>query len=107
MGLLPKRLFSRMVGRLVNLPLPQPLGRLSVAWFARFYGIDLAEAERPMSSYRTIGEFFTRRLKPGIRPIGDGVLHPADALITAAGRVEAQTLIQAKGKTYTVSGSAL
>jgi phosphatidylserine decarboxylase len=104
MGLLPKRAFSRLVGGLVNLPLPQPLGRKSIESFAKFYDIDTAAAERPLSEYRTIGEFFTRRLKPGLRPIGPGVVHPADALITQAGLVDAGTLIQAKGKTYTVSG---
>jgi phosphatidylserine decarboxylase len=104
MRLVPKIALSRLVGVLVNIPLPQPLGRKSVEWFASAYDIDAQEAELPLSSYRTVGAFFTRRLKPGARPIGDGVVHPADALITQAGRVDAQTLLQAKGKTYTVSG---
>src|ERR1041385_6232226 len=100
MRLVPKRALSRTVGLLAHARLPGPLGRWSAAWFARRYAIDMSDAERPLGSYGTIGELFTRRLKPGARPIGAGVVHPADALVTEAGRVEAQTLIQAKGMTY-------
>lgn len=98
----PKHALSRLFGLLAHAPVPAPLGRKSAEWFARHYGIDMSDAELPLASYRTIGALFTRRLKPGARPIGSGVVHPADALVTEAGRVEAQTLIQAKGKTYTV-----
>lgn len=103
MPILPKNDLSHWVGRAVHRPLPGMVGRKSVEWFAKFYNIDLSEAEHSLSHYNTIGELFTRRLKPGARPIGDGfVVHPADAVISQAGTIDQLQMIQAKGKTYTV-----
>lgn len=104
MPLVPKNDMSHLVGRLVHKPLPQPLARKSVEWFAKYYQINLAEAEHPISHYRTIGELFTRKLKHGARPIASAaVVHPADAQITEAGTINDLTLIQAKGKEYKVA----
>ncbi len=103
LGLLPKNHLSHMVGNLVHKRLPSPVARASVAWFAKRYRINLDEAEKPVSEYKSIGQLFTRNLKPGIRPIQDGVIHPVDGKITSWGMIKSGTLIQAKGKTYSVS----
>jgi phosphatidylserine decarboxylase len=101
--ILPKNDLSHLVGRIVHTPLPDPVGRKSVELFAKFYNINLAEAEFPLEHYRTIGDLFTRRLKPDARPVGStDVVHPADAVVTEAGLIDNLTLIQAKGKNYTV-----
>ena len=100
----PKNLLSYWTGRFVHLRLPQPLGRLSVRLFAWKYRIDMSEAEFPIEEYRSIGELFTRRLKEGVREIaGDCFsVHPCDARLTAHGKVESNTLLQAKGRRYAV-----
>jgi phosphatidylserine decarboxylase len=103
MPIVPKQDLSHWVGRLVHQPLPAPLAQRSVEWFARYYKINMSEAELPITSYRTIGELFTRKLKPSVRPIGEGIVHPADAVISEAGTIEKLTLLQAKGKTYSVA----
>lgn len=103
MGLLPKRRLSDWVGRFVHRPLPPPLARVSVALFAKLYHLDMAEAELPLAQYPTIGALFVRRLKPGARPIGPGPVHPADARITECGQVAGGTLIQCKGRDYTLA----
>ena len=100
---IPKNDLSHWVGRAVHVPLPGPLGAKSVELFAQAYNIDLDEAELALSDYKTIGDLFMRRLKPEARPVGEGVVHPADALITEGGIIEKGTLIQAKGKVYSVS----
>ena len=106
MPVLPRSDLSHWVGRLVNQKLPGPLGRYvgrqAVELFAKAYAINLEEAELPVSEYETIGALFTRKLKPGARPIGSSVVHTADALITEAGEIRSSQLIQAKGKTYSV-----
>lgn len=104
MPLLPKNELSHWVGRMAYLPLPEFIGRATVAAFAKYYDINMEEAEYPLDHYRTIGELFIRKLKAGSRPIGEGVVHPADAFISEAGRIDNLTLIQAKGKTYSVEG---
>ena len=70
--------------------------------FAHWYHLNLAEAELPLERYATIGALFSRRLKPGMRPIGQGPVHPVDALITASGPLNQRTLLQGKGSTYTL-----
>lgn len=103
MPLLPKNDLSHAVGKFVHKPLPGALGRKSVEWFAKYYNINLDEAEHPIAHYKTIGDLFIRKLKAGVRPVGEGVVHCADAMINEAGPIKDLTLIQAKGRLYTVN----
>ena len=103
MPVLPKHDLSHWVGRLVHHQLPEPLARKSVRMFAKAYQINLDEAEHPIEHYRTIGELFTRRLKPGVRPIPGALVHPCDAVITTAGSLQGLSALQAKGKNYSVT----
>lgn len=83
---------------------PSLWARLSIRGFAWMYNIDLNEAEKPYNEYPSIGEFFVRRLKAGIRPVGSSwAVHPADSKITQAAPIDDGTLIQAKGLTYKLS----
>ncbi len=73
--------------------------------FARRFGVDLSEAERPIEGYATFAEFFTRRLKPGLRPIDPGervVVSPVDGKVSQAGAISKNECIQAKGICYPV-----
>ncbi len=100
MPVLPKSDLSHWVGKFAHQKWPEPVNQLIIQKFAEAYNIRLDEAEKDISEYSTLGEFFTRRLKPGVRPIGTGILHPCDALITSAGKIDSQRLMQAKGKSY-------
>lgn len=102
MPILPKRDLSHWVGRAVHRRIPGRLGRASVEFFAKAYGIDMSEAEKPIAAYETIGDLFTRRLRPGVRPIGRWPVHPCDGAVTECGPIEKLQLIQAKGKFYSV-----
>ena len=100
---LPKNHLSFIVGKLVHLKLPSFLTRFIITRFAKAYKIDLTEAEFPIERYESLGEFFIRRLKPGLRPIATSwAVHPADSVITQADTIRAGKLIQAKDKTYSV-----
>jgi phosphatidylserine decarboxylase len=102
---LPKNDMSHAVGRIVHTVLPGPIGRKTVEIFARYYNINLDEAEHAIELYPSIGALFTRRLKDGVRPLGEGkVVHPADAMITEAASIKQNALIQAKGRSYSVQG---
>lgn len=100
---LPKKLISYFVGQLVHFQFPNPIGSLSVKWFAKKYKINLEEAEKDLDDYKTIGDLFTRKLKPGVRSIGDGAIHPCDSLLTENGIIRGKTLIQAKSHFYKTS----
>ena len=100
---LPKNHLSFVVGKLVHLTLPSFLSRFIITRFAKVYKIDLTEAEYPVDRYESLGEFFIRRLKPGLRPIATSwAVHPADSVITQADTIQSGKLIQAKDKTYDV-----
>lgn len=100
---LPKNHLSFLVGRLVHWRLPSFIATPLIMAFAKFYNINLEEAEKTVSEYPSIGEFFVRKLKPGLRPIASTwAVHPADSVITQADIIREGKLIQAKGKTYNV-----
>jgi phosphatidylserine decarboxylase len=97
---LPKKWLSHFVGKAAHWRLPRALNQKLIRQFATHFQIDLDEIEKPLEDYRTLGEFFSRRLKPGVRPILGDVVHPCDSLLIASGRIHQELLIQAKGKSY-------
>ena len=100
MMFVPKNLVSFFVGILVRLELPVFLREPSVRLFMNVFNINIEEAEKPFEEYRSISQLFSRRLKPGARPIGEGVVHPVDGTLTRQGRLGSDYLIQTKGITY-------
>jgi phosphatidylserine decarboxylase len=103
---LPKRLVSRAAGGLARAPIPAAAHRAAIAAFSRTYGIDVGEAEKPPSEYRTFNEFFARRLRPGARPIAPGddlPVSPVDGTVSQAGIGTAGRLVQAKGRDYSLA----
>jgi phosphatidylserine decarboxylase len=100
----PKNLMSFVFGKIMHFTLPQPLRTLSIQLFAKIFSIAVEESEKPISEYKSIGDFFTRKLKQGARPIAGGnYVHPADSKLTTRGRVLGDQVLQAKGITYKVS----
>lgn len=74
--LVKRAMFSRLLGVMKN-------RRRSVRGLARFvqeYGINTEEMARPLESYVSFNDFFTRKLKEGARPVCSGhtVAFPAD-----------------------------
>src|SRR4051812_13328472 len=91
MRLLPKSALSAAVGVATRLPAPAPLHQLAMKAFARRYQVELEEAERPLSDYGRFAEFFTRKLKPGVRPIDEDarvVVSPVDGAVSQIGYSE-------------------
>lgn len=81
------------------------LSRLIIPTFAKSYGIPIEEAEKDLKEYRTLNEFFTRKLKPGSRPISteeNVMISPVDSLITAMGPIDAGTILNVKGQDYSL-----
>jgi len=103
--LLPQQLLSRLVGRLAR-SRHDAIGKPFIRWFARRYRVDMSEAANsdPLA-YANFIDFFTRPLKPGARPLaGDSntAVSPADGRISQLGDIEADQLLQAKGRHYAV-----
>lgn len=100
MRVLPRSALSTLVGRLVRAPAPPMLHQLAVRAFARAYDVDLGAAEAGVENYPTFAQFFTRKLKPGLRPIDSdplSIASPVDGAVSETGRVESGRCLQAKG----------
>jgi phosphatidylserine decarboxylase len=104
--MLPRSRLSRLVGgaaRMRSLPGAQ---QAAIHTFAQQYGVNVEEAELPLEAYETFGDFFVRRLKPGVRPISPGddvIVSPVDGTVSQVGIAEGGRLIQAKGRDYTLA----
>ncbi|MCL2011178.1 MAG: archaetidylserine decarboxylase [Cystobacterineae bacterium] len=100
MRLLPKSMLSTVVGRLMNAPIPRRIHRKSIAVFAKQYAVNIDEAEKPIEEYANFAEFFSRRLKPGMRPVDVddlAVVSPVDGCVSQLGDMISDKCMQAKG----------
>jgi phosphatidylserine decarboxylase len=99
----PKNHLSRTIGRFVHARLPRPIARRLVRWFADLYEIDVDAAGKPLHEYPSIGHFFTRDLREGLRPIESDFVSPVDGTLRGFGPITDGRLEQIKGKSYTVA----
>jgi len=78
-----------------------------IKWFIHRFGVDMTESEQPdYRRFECFNDFFTRRLKPDVRPLACGdrvILCPVDGAVSQAGTVEAGTIFQAKGHDYSAT----
>ena len=102
----PQRALSQVIGWSATRSLPASVRAPFLRSFAKQYGIDVAEAEKPIEEYSGLQEFFTRRLRAGARPIAsapDVVVSPADGTVVETGVVEAGMLLDAKDAGFTLA----
>jgi phosphatidylserine decarboxylase len=100
---LPRRSLSRFVGWFSRIE--QPLVRdVSIGLWRYFSDLDLTEADG--AEFRSMHDCFTRRLKPGARPIDlapNALVSPCDAIVGAHGRICGTDLYQIKGRSYALT----
>ncbi|MDO7907012.1 archaetidylserine decarboxylase [Paenibacillus sp. JX-17] len=81
------------------------ISRHFIPTFIKSYQIPAHEAEHDWKDYRSLNAFFTRRLKPGMRPVDvapDSLISPVDARITFMDKISSGTLFNVKGQDYTL-----
>ncbi|HEX9853359.1 MAG TPA: archaetidylserine decarboxylase [Woeseiaceae bacterium] len=103
---LPKHLMTRCVYRLARIRIVAVKNWL-IKHFIAVYGVDIGEILAPVpQGFRTFNDFFTRELAAGARPVDprpDSVVSPVDGTVSAAGRINGETVLQAKGIDYTLT----
>ncbi|MBL4815089.1 MAG: phosphatidylserine decarboxylase [Shewanella sp.] len=101
--IMPKHLVSRLVGKLAAAELGS-VTTAGIKWFIKQYKIDMSEAaQSEPEAYKTFNAFFTRALKPGVRPLSqdqDYIVHPVDGAISQCGPINDGQIFQAKGHEY-------
>jgi phosphatidylserine decarboxylase len=88
-------LSSRTANRLYGVRQRAGASRARIPRFVSSLGIDASEAELPIEAYASLDDFFTRRLKPGARPIDRDPAHlvsPADGRALAWPHLEGARL---------------
>ncbi|KAF0773196.1 phosphatidylserine decarboxylase proenzyme, mitochondrial isoform X1 [Aphis craccivora] len=101
---IPLRAMSRLWGYISGCYIPRQLRYWLYTAYSKLFGVIVHEIELPMESYKSLGEFFARRLKDGARPIclDRPMVSPADGTIVSVGRVTSCQVEQVKGVTYTI-----
>jgi len=99
--LLPKLALTRLAGRFAA----WQGGRVTTAAIRRFvarYRVDMSEAAEPdVAAYASFNEFFTRPLKPGLRPLAASFhVCPVDGAVSQCGPIRGDQIFQAKGHAY-------
>lgn len=102
---LPHHALSRLVGGLAASEKPWIKNPL-IKWFSQRFGISLEEAEiQDPTAFPSFNAFFTRALKEGARPIDateQGIVSPADGVVSQCGQIRGSDVLQAKGAYFSV-----
>ncbi|MGO2278083.1 MULTISPECIES: archaetidylserine decarboxylase [unclassified Psychrobacter] len=103
--LVPQQKLSKVAGRLAASRHPY-VKRTFIRSFAKAYNISLDEYERQsLNAYESFNDFFTRELREDARAIdatANGIVSPADGIISQLGQIEDHKLLQAKGRHYDI-----
>jgi phosphatidylserine decarboxylase len=101
---LPKSALTTLAGCLANVKTPAIKNSL-IRYFIRKYDINMTEAlEENPENYADFNAFFIRHLKADCRPLANsGIVSPVDGYISEIGCINDGTLVQAKGRLYSVN----
>lgn len=102
--MLPKQRLTTFAGRVAGAKGGRFTTRL-INWFVGKYGVDMTEAaDADIASYKSFNDFFTRSLKPGVRPLADAdFICPVDGAISQFGPIDDHHMVQAKGHRFTTT----
>ncbi len=101
---IPRRWATLFIGWFSKIENPV-ISRLSI-WVWQRFADDLRLEEAEKTSFKSMHDCFTRRLKAGARsfdPDPSVVASPCDAVVGAHGRIDEETVYQAKGYPYTLT----
>ncbi|MEM9985240.1 MAG: archaetidylserine decarboxylase [Bacteroidota bacterium] len=94
--LVKRRLLTELYGRRMH----SKASKSQVRPFIHNFQIDESEFEDPIESFDSFNDFFIRKLKPEARPIGDGLVSPADGKVLAFERVADLEKFFVKGRAF-------
>jgi len=104
-NLLPQHFLSRLVYALMRVEI-RWVKNLLIRSISRMAGVNWSEAASGhLEDYRHFNAFFTRELRPGVRPINDDpriLVSPCDGRVSELGQLQDELLLQAKGHRYSL-----
>ena len=102
-ALMKRKFVSALGGAFMNSRLSQK----RINRFIQEYKMDMSEYIVPPNGYPTFNEFFYRKVKPTARPIGEGVVSPADGKVLAFPSLQAVHSFFVKGSAFTTKSFLL
>ena len=90
---------SKLVSAVLGRRYDSPRSKRDIAALASIPGCRADEAEKLIDEYESFNAFFTRRLKPGARPVGEGLVSPAEGRLMLYLGADADTPFPLKGAT--------
>ncbi len=102
--LLPKTALTRFGGLIAGARGGDATTAL-IRWFIKRYGVNMAEAAASdPGAYASFNEFFTRALRPDVRPLAAAdLVCPVDGAISQFGAIDGERIFQAKGRDYSAT----
>lgn len=99
---MPQNSISRLAGRLAR----SKFSKKIIGRYAKYFKVDVSEAEKNLEEFNNLTEFFTRKLKAGMRTIDlspNSIVSPVDGTVSEFGPLQKGSMIQAKGIEYTAT----
>lgn len=90
---------SRAVSAIMGLYYDSQYSQKAIPQLANIPGCRVEEAEKKPDEYESFNAFFTRRLKPGARPVGEGFTSPSDGRLMLYLNADANSPFPLKGAT--------
>jgi phosphatidylserine decarboxylase len=102
---LPKHLLSYLIFKVMRTENAWLRNRILTV-FLNGYKVDMSDAvQSDPFAYSSFNAFFTRALKPIVRPIAsepDAFVSPVDGTVSQCGTIDRDRILQAKGQTYSL-----
>ena len=100
MAIITTNLISRVFGKIADHKFSPKIQSFLNHKFVKITGIDMSDF-KAIEEYKSINELFTRKLLKK-REIEDGIISPTDSIVSEQGRVNNYSLLQIKGKSYSI-----
>jgi phosphatidylserine decarboxylase len=93
-----QKFISKWYGKIMD----SPKSRNRIEPFVKSLNIDMSEAQKSISEFKSFNDFFYRKLKPGTRKIGEGLVSPGDGKILAFKNVSEVNSFFVKGEKFSL-----
>ncbi len=93
-----QKFISKWYGKIMD----SPSSKKRIEPFVRSLNIDMTEAQKNIDEFESFNDFFTRKLKPEVRTIGNGLVSPGDGKILAFKNISEVNTFFVKGEQFTL-----
>ena len=94
-----RKYFTVLFGKYID----SARSKKGVIKFIEQFNIDMDDYQDEVSSFATFNEFFYRKIKPSARPIGQGIVSPADGRVLAFPKISDSRRFFIKGSSFNLN----